>query len=157
MFSILLAGSQLVALVRKRDQFLHHVDLHLLINLVGSSSAFREGEGWTPVCLPKFSTSGFFHAHVSYLLPGTRLCLVLVSTDREDFFTLSACKRRFLERLQKRSAFQVLQEALSNPTYPVAQVAIPQLTHFVYKSKSSGLYTRYTLTHTHTSTPRCLR
>ncbi|XP_062401206.1 vacuolar fusion protein MON1 homolog A isoform X3 [Sardina pilchardus] len=141
-FSLLLAGTQLVSLVRKRDQHLHHVDLHLLLNLVtSSSSAFREGEGWTPVCLPKFNTAGFFHAHVSYLLPGDDLCLVLLSTEREDFFALSACKRRFLERLQKRSAFGVLKEALASPSYPVTHVGIPELRHFVYKSKSSGLYT----------------
>ncbi|XP_076859429.1 vacuolar fusion protein MON1 homolog A [Brachyhypopomus gauderio] len=140
-FSILLAGSRLVTLVRKKDQYLHHMDLHLLFNLVGSSSSFREGEGWTPVCLPKFNTAGFFHAHISYLEPGSNLCLILVSTDREDFFNLSDCRRRFLERLRRRSAYLALQEALRSPTYPVSQVGIPELWHFVYKSKSSGLYT----------------
>ncbi|KAJ8361144.1 hypothetical protein SKAU_G00176690 [Synaphobranchus kaupii] len=140
-FSILLAGSRLVTLVRKKDQYLHHMDLHLLFNLVGSSSTFREGEGWTPVCLPKFNTAGFFHAHISYLEPASDLCLILVSTDLEDFFNLSDCKRRFLERLRRRSAYQALQEALQAPSYPVSQVGIPELRHFVYKSKSSGLYT----------------
>ncbi|KAI7795292.1 vacuolar fusion protein MON1 homolog A [Triplophysa rosa] len=140
-FSILLAGNRLVTLVRKKDQFLHHMDLHLLFNLVGSSSSFRQGEGWTPICLPKFNPAGFFHAHISYLEPASDLCLILVSTDREDFFNLSDCKKRFLERLRKRSAHQALQEALSMPSYPVSQVGIPELRHFVYKSKSSGLYT----------------
>ncbi|KAL1265970.1 hypothetical protein QQF64_003997 [Cirrhinus molitorella] len=140
-FSILLAGNRLVALVRKKDQFLHHMDLHLLFNLVGSSSSFREGEGWTPICLPKFNPAGFFHAHISYLEPASDLCLILVSTDREDFFNLSDCKKRFLERLRRRSAYQSLQEALNTPSYPVSQVGIPELRHFVYKSKSSGLYT----------------
>nr|XP_055040118.1 vacuolar fusion protein MON1 homolog A [Misgurnus anguillicaudatus] len=140
-FSILLAGNRLVTLVRKKDQFLHHMDLHLLFNLVGSSSSFREGEGWTPICLPKFNPAGFFHAHISYLKPESDLCLILVSTDREDFFNLSDCKKRFLERLRKRSAYQSLREALSTPSYPVSQVGIPELRHFVYKSKSSGLYT----------------
>ncbi|XP_026077370.1 protein SAND [Carassius auratus] len=140
-FSILLAGNRLVTLVRKKDQFLHHMDLHLLFNLVGSSSSFREGEGWTPICLPKFNPDGFFHAHISYLEPASDLCLILVSTDREDFFNLSDCKKRFLERLRRRSAYQSLQEALNTPGYPVSQVGIPELRHFVYKSKSSGLYT----------------
>ncbi|KAI1890903.1 hypothetical protein AGOR_G00158390 [Albula goreensis] len=140
-FSILLAGSRLVTLVRKKDQFLHHMDLHLLFNLVGSSSSFREGEGWTPICLPKFNMAGFFHAHISYLEPASELCLILVSTDREDFFNLSDCKRRFLERLRRRSSYQALQEAVQAPSYPVSQVGIPELRHFVYKSKSSGLYT----------------
>ncbi|XP_028854340.1 vacuolar fusion protein MON1 homolog A [Denticeps clupeoides] len=140
-FSILMAGSRLVTLVRKKDQSLHHMDLHLLFNLVGSSSSFREGEGWTPICLPKFNTAGFFHAHISYLQSASDLCLILVSTDREDFFNLSECKHRIVERLRRRSAWQALQEALRCPSYPVSQVAIPELRHFVYKSKSSGLYT----------------
>ncbi|XP_072308035.1 vacuolar fusion protein MON1 homolog A [Eucyclogobius newberryi] len=140
-FSILLAGDRLVTLVRKKDQYLHHIDLHLVFNLVGSSSSFREGEGWTPICLPKFNTAGFFHAHISYLEPGSELCLILVSTDREDFFNMSDCKKRFLERLTKRSAYQAMKEALKCPSYSVEQVGIPELRHFLYKSKSSGLYT----------------
>ncbi|KAL0978629.1 hypothetical protein UPYG_G00173060 [Umbra pygmaea] len=140
-FSILLAGDRLVTLLRKKDQSLHHMDLHLLFNLVGSSSSFREGEGWTPICLPKFNTAGFFHAHISYLEPASDLCLILVSTDREDFFNLSDCKSRFLERLNRRNAYQALKEALKCPSYSTAQVGIPELRHFLYKSKSSGLYT----------------
>ncbi|XP_038152011.1 vacuolar fusion protein MON1 homolog A [Cyprinodon tularosa] len=140
-FSILLAGDRLVTLVRKKDQFLHHIDLHLVFNLVGSSSSFREGEGWTPICLPKFNTAGFFHAHISYLEHASELCLILVSTDREDFFNMSECKQRFMERLSKRSAYQAMKEALKCPNYSVAQVGIPELRHFLYKSKSSGLYT----------------
>ncbi|OPJ80875.1 vacuolar fusion MON1-like protein A [Patagioenas fasciata monilis] len=54
-----------------------------------------------------FNSSGFFHAHISYLEQDMDLCLLLVSTDREDFFT----------------------------------VGIPDLRHFIYKSKSSGLFT----------------
>lgn len=140
-FSILLASDRLVTLVRKKDQFLHHIDLHLVFNLVGSSSSFREGEGWTPICLPKFNTAGFFHAHISYLEPASQLCLILVSTEREDFFNMSDCKQKFMERLSKRSAYQALKEAVKCPSYSVVQVGIPELRHFLYKSKSSGLYT----------------
>ncbi|XP_077459074.1 vacuolar fusion protein MON1 homolog A [Stigmatopora argus] len=140
-FSILLAGDRLVTLVRKKDQFLHHIDLHLVFNLVGSSTSFREGEGWTPICLPKFNTAGFFHAHISYLEPTSELCLILISTDREDFFNMSDCKQKFLERLSKRSAYRALKEALNSRSYSVDQVGIPELRHFLYKSKSSGLYT----------------
>ncbi|XP_006007695.1 vacuolar fusion protein MON1 homolog A [Latimeria chalumnae] len=140
-FSILLSRNQLVTLVRKKDQFLHHVDLHLLVNLISSSTSFREGEAWTPICLPKFNCNGFFHAHISYLDQVTDLCLLLISTDREDFFNISNCKRRFLERIKKRSTYQALQDSLQNPTYSCTQVGIPDLRHFIYKSRSSGLFT----------------
>ncbi|XP_063797490.1 vacuolar fusion protein MON1 homolog A [Pseudophryne corroboree] len=140
-FSILMSRNQLVTLVRKKDQYLHPIDLHLLFNLVTSSSSFREGEAWTPVCLPKFNPSGFFHAHISYLSHSPELCLLMVSTDREDFFTASDCKRKIVERLEKRGSWGPLKEALRNPFYDIAQVGIPELKHFLYKSKSSGLFT----------------
>ncbi|XP_030231531.1 LOW QUALITY PROTEIN: vacuolar fusion protein MON1 homolog A [Gadus morhua] len=141
-FSILMAGSAWSRWVRKKDQYLHHMDLHLVFNLVcSSSSSFREGEGWTPICLPKFNSAGFFHAHISYLEPASELCLILVSTDREEFFSLSDCKQRFLERLRKRNAYQALKEAVKTPSYSVDLVGIPELRHFLYKSKSSGLFT----------------
>ncbi|XP_013909313.1 PREDICTED: vacuolar fusion protein MON1 homolog A [Thamnophis sirtalis] len=140
-FAILLSKNQLVSLVRKRDQFLHPIDLHLLFNLISSSSSFREGEGWTPICLPKFNSNGFFHAHISYLEPNVDLCLVLISTDREDFFTVSHCKQKFQERLKKRGVYHALLEAVRTPFYSVSQVGIPDLRHFIYKSKSSGLFT----------------
>ena len=94
------------------------------------------------MCLPKFNAAGFFHAHISYLEPDTDLCLLLVSTDREDFFAVSDCRRRFQERLRKRGAHLALREALRTPYYSVAQVGVPDLRHFLYKSKSSGLFTR---------------
>ncbi|KAM8930898.1 vacuolar fusion protein MON1 homolog A [Pelodytes ibericus] len=140
-FSILMSKNQLVSLVRKKDQYLHSIDLHLLFNLVTCSSSFKEGEAWTPVCLPKFNPSGFFHAHISYLSHDPELCLLLISTDREDFFTASDCKKKILERLEKRGSWGLLQDALRSPLYDVANVTIPDLRHFLYKSKSSGLFT----------------
>lgn len=94
-----------------------------------------------PICHPKFNTAGFFHTHISYLEPASDLCLILVSANREDFFNLSDCKHRFLERLSQRTAYKAL-EALKCPSYSVSQVGIPELRHFLYKSKTSGLYTR---------------
>uniref|UniRef100_A0A674CEH5 Vacuolar fusion protein MON1 homolog n=1 Tax=Salmo trutta TaxID=8032 RepID=A0A674CEH5_SALTR len=105
------------------------------------ASSFREGEGRMPICHPKFNTAGFFHTHISYLEPAFDLCLILVSADREDFFNLSDCKHRFLERLSQCTAYKAL-EALKCPSYSVSQVGIPELRHFLYKSKTSGLYTR---------------
>ncbi|EQB77051.1 MON1 A-like protein [Camelus ferus] len=66
---------------------------------------------------------------------------LIISTDREDFFAVSDCRRRFQERLRKRGAHLALREALRTPYYSVAQVGIPDLRHFLYKSKSSGLFT----------------
>ncbi|CAJ0958762.1 unnamed protein product [Ranitomeya imitator] len=79
----------------------------------------------------------------THLLPEPRagLLLLMVSTDREDFFTASDCKRKIVERLEKRGTWAALTEALTNSPYDAAQVGIPELRHFLYKSKSSGLFT----------------
>ena len=66
-FGILIADNQLVTLVRMKKYYIHPADLHLVFNLINSSENFKHSESWTPICLPKFDSGGFLHAHVSYL------------------------------------------------------------------------------------------
>jgi hypothetical protein len=92
-FAILLADSQLVALVRMKKYVLHPADLHILINLVASSESFKFSESWTPICLPRFNANGFLHAHVSYLADDCQACLLLLTVDKDQFFVLSEAKQ----------------------------------------------------------------
>ncbi|XP_043830797.1 vacuolar fusion protein MON1 homolog B isoform X1 [Dromiciops gliroides] len=139
-FSILAAGRHLVTAAQERavleDCRLDPADLHLLLNLVGASSAFRAGEVWAPVCLPRFNPDGFFYAYVSYLGDNTdyAICLVLLSTDREAFHALAGCKRIVEEGLQALGASRVLAGGgVGLPSYGVSAVGAPDLRHFLYK------------------------
>ena len=38
--------------------------------------------------------SGYLHAHISYLDEQCRICLLLLTVDRDVFFTLSDCKHK---------------------------------------------------------------
>lgn len=57
-FAIILARDNLVSIARLKNYHLHPSDLHILINLVNSSDAFKSVESWVPICLPRFD-SGF--------------------------------------------------------------------------------------------------
>ena len=98
-FGILLADNHLISLVRMKKYFIHPADLHLVFNLINSTESFKHSESWTPLCLPKFDSSGFLHAHVSYLTDNSPACLLLVTTDRNAFFSLSEAKAKIVERL----------------------------------------------------------
>nr|XP_002736504.1 PREDICTED: vacuolar fusion protein MON1 homolog A-like [Saccoglossus kowalevskii] len=139
-FAILISRNQLIALVRMKKYVLHPADLHLIFNLVSASTSFQASESWTPICLPKFDSSGFLHAHVSYL-DDTDACLLLLTVDRDLFFTLSDCKQKIVERLRKHGCLQVIQESLARKGYKVAQVGISDLRHFLYKSRSTAQFT----------------
>ena len=58
-FGVVVARSQLVALVCRKKYKLHPFDLHLLLNLVEcNASSFRNAQHtWTPICLPKFDNT----------------------------------------------------------------------------------------------------
>ena len=71
-------------------------DIHLILNLVDASTSFRSAESWTPICLPKFNSSGFLHAHVSYLPNDSPACLLLFSVNKEDFFNMQECQQRII-------------------------------------------------------------
>lgn len=93
---------------------IHPLDLHLIFNLVNSSESFKTAESWTPICLPKFDArlimkpliwacdndnvfSGYLHGHVSYLSDDCQACLLLLTVDRDAFFTLSEAKQKISE------------------------------------------------------------
>ncbi|XP_053551590.1 vacuolar fusion protein MON1 homolog B isoform X2 [Bombina bombina] len=136
-FSILVAEQQLVTVVQERavieDCRLDPADLHLLLNLIGASSAFQAGEIWTPICLPRFNPDGYFYAYISYLDPQCTVCLVLLSTDKESFYAVSACKKKIQEAMEAQNSLQALSNALRGSSYSASLVGVPELLHFVYK------------------------
>lgn len=136
-FSILVADHQLVTIVQERavieDCRLDPADLHLLLNLIGASSAFQAGEIWTPICLPCFNPDGYFYAYISYLDPQCTVCLVLLSTDKESFYAVSGCKSKIQEAMKAQNSLQALAGALRCCSYSVSLVGVPELLHFIYK------------------------
>lgn len=65
----------------------------MIQNLVDSSESFKTAESWTPICLPKFDSNGFMHGHVSYLAEDCQACLLLLTVERDVFYTLSEAKQ----------------------------------------------------------------
>lgn len=74
-----------------------HGRFRLIFNLVDCSESFKSAESWTPICLPKFDSDGFLHAHVSYLADDCQACLLLLSVEKDVFFTLSDAKQKITE------------------------------------------------------------
>ncbi|KAK6176727.1 hypothetical protein SNE40_014970 [Patella caerulea] len=140
-FGLIITNNQLIALVRIKKYYLHPMDLHLIMNLVNASESFKTAESWTPLCLPKFDSSGFLQAHISYLDDSCNTCLLLLTVDRESFFTLSDCKSKIKERLLKYNALRAISDSLQKTAYGIQQCGINDLRHFLYKSKSTAQYT----------------
>merc|ERR1719167_238182 len=116
-FGILIADNQLVTLVRMKKSFIHPADLHLIFNLINSSESFKHSESWTPICLPKFDSGGFLHAHVSYLTDDSPACLLLLTLDRNAFFDLSAARGKIVERMERHGSITAIQTAITNSRY----------------------------------------
>jgi len=140
-FGILLSDNHLISLVRMKKYYIHPADLHLIFNLINSTESFKHSESWTPLCLPKFDSSGFLHAHVSYLTEETNACLIILTTDRNAFFDLSQAKAKIVERLQRHGVLTSISTALENIQYTAASIELPEMRHFLYKSRSSAQFT----------------
>lgn len=138
-FGIVLAENQLVTLVRMKKYFIHPADLHLLFNLINASENFKISENWTPLCLPKFDPSGFLHAHVSYI--SEQACLVLITVDRNAFSELSEARAKIMSRMEKQGAISSISAALAASSYECSSLQLPDIRHFLYKSKTSAQYT----------------
>lgn len=137
-FGILVANNQLITLVRMKKYNLHASDLHLVFNMVSASESFKAAESWTPICLPNFDSSGFLHGHVSYLAEDCQACLLLLTVDRDLFFTLSEAKQRIVERLRRTNCLEAISEALSRPSVTPYDLNVVSLRHCLYKCKSTN-------------------
>ncbi|KAI8924396.1 vacuolar fusion protein MON1 [Entophlyctis helioformis] len=142
LFGLLFSKDQLVTFLRPKNYTIHPNDVSLLLNMILSSSAFRTVESWTPVCLPKFNSRGFLYAYICFLTPD--LCLALLSTEKDAFFALSDYKRSLAETLEAGNMIDALQEAQRVSTLSCWELGIPNLRHFIFKSKLLWQYTEVT-------------
>ncbi|KAJ3021156.1 hypothetical protein HKX48_009075 [Thoreauomyces humboldtii] len=138
-FGMLLAKDHLVGLIRPKRFSLHPTDLHLITNMVSSSSGFRSGETWTPVCLPQFNSSAFLHAYVAFV--GPDMCVVLVATDKDAFFGMSEYKQAIVEGLEETGCVDDIDDAIHAIPYSIVEVGVPALRHFICKSIPLVQYT----------------
>uniref|UniRef100_H2Y9Z2 Vacuolar fusion protein MON1 homolog n=1 Tax=Ciona savignyi TaxID=51511 RepID=H2Y9Z2_CIOSA len=135
-FAILLTSGKPVSICRLKEHNLHPSDLQILINLVTASSSFQAGESWLPICLPHFNPQGYLHAHISYLDDNCQTCLLLLSADVNSFFTLSDAKKKVVAKLNRHDCITTLKHATTKG-YNVGKIGLPDLRHFIYKSKKS--------------------
>merc|ERR1712141_390390 len=105
-FALLIANNRLITLVRMKKYYIHPADLHLIFNLVNSSESFKLSESWAPICLPKFDSSGFMHAHVSYLSDDSPVCL----------FMLSEARQKIVSAFEKNGSGKKIEDCIRNQT-----------------------------------------
>ncbi|KAI9263955.1 vacuolar fusion protein MON1 [Helicostylum pulchrum] len=132
LYAMVVADGKLVTLLRPRKHSLHPSDLHLLFNMLTGSTTFHTAESWTPLCLPKFNSRGFLHAYICYIEQG--VSIVVISTDKGNFFEISEWKTTLVEQMEKNNVLASIKEA-SDKLYMVEEIQIPSLLHFMYKSK----------------------
>ncbi|XP_002125768.2 vacuolar fusion protein MON1 homolog A [Ciona intestinalis] len=140
-FALLLTSGKTVSYCRLREHNLHSSDLQILINLITASSSFHAGENWLPICLPHFNPQGYLHAHISYLDDDFQTCLLLLSADVNSFFTLSEAKKKVMVKLNKHDCLPILKLASEKGMYNVSKIGLPDLRHFIYKSKHQSQFT----------------
>ncbi|XP_033228132.1 vacuolar fusion protein MON1 homolog A [Belonocnema kinseyi] len=139
-FAILLANNQLVTLVRMKKCYIHPADLHLIQNLVSSSESFKTAESWTPICLPKFDANGFMHGHVSYLSEDCQACLLLLTVDRDVFFTLSEAKKKIMEKLRRTNCLEAINESMNKASITTTEIGLPEIRHILYKCRTTAQF-----------------
>eukprot|EP00039_Didymoeca_costata_P020327 m.340869 g.340869 ORF g.340869 m.340869 type:complete len:515 (-) comp19609_c0_seq1:132-1676(-) len=141
-FALLVTDNQLVALLRPRKYSLHPSDVHLIFNNITSgASKFQSAELWMPLCLPRFNNTGFLHAHVSYVDEDCTTCLLLITNEKDSFYQLKDCRHKIVQILSSNGCLTEIAKAAALGGYHLNHIEIPDLWHFLYKSKSTSQFT----------------
>lgn len=139
-FALLIGNNQLISFVRMEKYSLHPIDMHIIFNLIDSTESFKQAESWTPICLPMFDPSGFLHAHVSYLAEDCQACLVLLTVDKDIFFTLSEAKQKLVEKLRRNGHLEAINESLTQSPIGASAIDAPDVRHLMYKNRQTSQY-----------------
>ncbi|KAI5725741.1 hypothetical protein M8J77_019590 [Diaphorina citri] len=138
-FIILIGADRIISYLHMKKYNLRPMDIHLILNLVRSSESFKTGEIWTPLCLPQFDASGYLYSHVSYLADDCAACLLMLTVDKNLFFTLSEAKQVITEKLRRAKLLDEINTALSSShSLLTSSLNITSLRHFVYKCKQTS-------------------
>ncbi|KAF8978975.1 Vacuolar fusion protein mon1b [Entomortierella lignicola] len=152
LYAILLTPTQLITLLRPRTHSMHPSDLHLIFNLLSGSTTFESSESWTPICLPKFNNKSFLHAYICYI--AKRVCMLLISPDKDSFFEMSNVKQKVVEGLEAGGMLASLERYAAGGSrggFSVDETGIPGLRHFLYKSRTNVQFTMPELTEPYTT------
>lgn len=137
LYVVLVAGSRVITLARPRKHSIHPGDLHVLLNTVTAPSLRDSPASWLPICLPKFNPAGFLHAYVASVRPAAELTLVLVSGGGADGFErVRGWADTVMKKLEDDGTLDALERAVAASEYSVAELSVPGLRHFVYKSRA---------------------
>ncbi|KAH7106907.1 DUF254-domain-containing protein [Auriculariales sp. MPI-PUGE-AT-0066] len=137
LYVILMAKSRIITLARPRKHSIHPGDLHVLLSTVCAPSVRDSPASWLPVCLPKFNSSGFLHAYVTFPRPDAEIGLVLVSGGGPDAFdnVRNWCET-VTKKLEDDGTMDTVERAVrTTSNYSVSELNIPGLRHFAYKSR----------------------
>lgn len=145
---ILVSSGRLVTLLRPKRHSVHPTDLHILLSTILSNRAFVEGgtHNWLPICLPRFNNAGFLHACVTFfdrpsashvIDPNHRTGLILLGGDTNSFEPMKSHSESVQQKLLQAGIIQRLEDTEEGRNgYLVAELGLPGLRHFFYKSKT---------------------
>ncbi|KAI0136467.1 trafficking protein Mon1-domain-containing protein [Xylariales sp. AK1849] len=155
LYGMIVAGGKLVSVIRPRRHSLHPSDLQLIFNMLFESGGIKAGggENWIPLCLPAFNNRGYLYMYVSFLdghplesptTPeatspvGEEVAIILVSPDKESFFTLQEMKNNVVNELKKKGSVAIIKTAAKQGRAKITEIAPgTQISHFLYKSKAN--------------------
>ncbi|CAH2350362.1 putative vacuolar fusion protein Mon1p [[Candida] railenensis] len=163
LFAILLdANCKIMSAMKPKHHNLKNEDLKILLTLISNQQHLtrhtKSEEGildlWIPICMPHFNCNGFLYAFVKTIFvkpedlrktssPGIPTTIVLLSSSKNSFFHMQEVSKQIEFRInQKMPSFtSTLYQELSTTTISIFRdIHVPQIKHFIYKSRSSNQF-----------------
>ncbi|RFU76099.1 vacuolar fusion mon1 [Trichoderma arundinaceum] len=157
LYGLIVAGGKLVSVIRPRRHSLHPSDLQLIFNMLFESEGIKAGggENWIPLCLPAFNNKGYLYMYVSFFegVSGEQatapaaavgqpvdeeIAMILISADREAFFSLKQMRDDVAQQLAKNGSLAIIRDAARAGRPSMSQIAPGSpICHFLFKSRAN--------------------
>eukprot|EP00698_Gefionella_okellyi_P024062 TRINITY_DN8398_c0_g1_i1.p1 TRINITY_DN8398_c0_g1~~TRINITY_DN8398_c0_g1_i1.p1 ORF type:complete len:328 (-),score=57.88 TRINITY_DN8398_c0_g1_i1:82-1065(-) len=133
-FGLIASHGSLVSAVRGKKGLMHTTDVAIALTIIGSSTAMRSHESWTPVCMPMYNAKGWVYMYVCFIAP--EVCLVLMCSRPDMFYESASAQQAITAELKSHNVLEQIASTDARTGYAVTAAGVPLLRHFVYVANS---------------------
>jgi len=87
-----------------------YVDINVLLTYIYANPSMKNGETWTPICLPGISEDFLLYVYIHYYTPNFGVIIVCTDHTGEVFFECQKAGRGIFTEVVDKALIQVIDQ-----------------------------------------------
>lgn len=78
----------------------------MILNYIYAKPSMKNGENWTPMCIPGIAEEHILYAYINFETPNTGIIMICTDHSNEVFFECSKHSRQIFDELKEKGIYE---------------------------------------------------